>query len=408
MMDTTGAAGASYADHLTHLGWQDPRLTGDPDQDGAVFPATRSLYCGTALTIPWDPNATSAPSPDPLDAIADSGELNVAVGNTTEDAFTALAGRALHATGASPSRADLQLLRAFLHNVLDVADDKGGDARVRRHIHDASFGATADDATAAESTAAHDAAPAPFVPPPWLATLNDDQHRLDEQLGELYIHQWRLNALWLKCRLADELSPRPGDAPDPDRMRQELDPDRDGSLAHTVRAMTAQVRELSARVPQPDDSSHAGDQDALLAAINLFAPARGLSGGATLKAVPRHPYWQPNNPMVSVAGLLPPADTVRDQQVPVRPLTDDDTSPPGQRRHGRGHDDHRTPRWCRSRADTRRPGPVRAVAGDPRAAGPSTAPTTATPATSASTRTRSRSPASAASARTPAHCSPPG
>ncbi|MCG5217324.1 hypothetical protein [Streptosporangium sp. KLBMP 9127] len=326
--------GASYADHLAHLGWQDPRLTGDPDQDTAVTPATRSLYSGMALTIPWDPNATSAPAPDPLDTIRDSGGLNVAVGNTTEDAFTALAGRTLHATGASPSGSDLQLLRTFLHNVLDIADEKGGDARVRRHVHDASFGASAGGhhwtvTPPPADTADPTATPAPFTPPTWLATLNDDQHRLDKQLGELYTHQWRLNALWLKYGLADALSPRPGAAPDPDRMRQELDPNQEGSLAHTVHAMTAQVRDLAAKVPQPDDTRpHAGDHDALLAGISAFAEARGLTGGATLKAVPRHPYWQSNNPVVSVSGLLPPADTtVSDEPVPVRPLTDDGTSP---------------------------------------------------------------------------------
>ncbi|MEO3813961.1 hypothetical protein ABGB17_33610 [Sphaerisporangium sp. B11E5] len=326
--------GTSYADHLTHLGWQDPRLTGDPGHDTAVTPATRSLYSGTALTVPWDPDATSAPAPDPLDTVQDNGKLNVAVGNTTEDAFTALAGRALHAAGASPSGSDLQLLRTFLHNVLDVAEEKGGDARVRRHIGDASFGASAGGhhwtvTPPPADTTDPAPAPAPFTPPPWLATLNADQRRLDEQLGELYVHQWRLNALWLKYGLADALSPRPGDAPDPGRMRQELDPDREGSLAHTVRAMTVQVRDLAAKLPQPDPArSSAGDHDGFLAGISAFAEARGLTGGATLKAVPRHPYWQSNDPVVSVSGLLPPADTtVSGEQVPVRPLTGDGPSP---------------------------------------------------------------------------------
>ncbi|MEV4180614.1 hypothetical protein AB0J28_04105 [Streptosporangium canum] len=329
-------SGTSYADHLAHLGWRDPRL----DQDSAVAPATRSLYCGTALTIPWGPNAISAPAPDPLDAIADSGALNLAVGNTTEDAFTALVGRTLHASGASPSGSDLQLLRTFLHNVLDLADEKGGDARVRRHIHGASFGATAGghhwtvtpppaDTTTAEDTADPASTLAPFTPPPWLATLNEDQHRLDTRLGELYTLQWRLNALWLKDGLADAVSPRPGDAPDSDRMQQEMDPDRDGSLAQTVRAMTAQVRELAAKVPQPDDARpYEGAHDAFLAGTSAFAETRGLPGGATLKAVPQPSYWQAGDPVVSLSGVLPPADaTVPDEPVPVRPLTDDGPSP---------------------------------------------------------------------------------
>ncbi|GAA0926326.1 hypothetical protein [Nonomuraea longicatena] len=311
--------GTSYADHLDHLGWQDPRLTGQAD---AVVPATRSLYSGTALTVAWDPAATSAPAPDPLDTIQDSGALNLAVGNTTEDAFTALAGRTLHASGSAPSAADLQLLRTFLHNVLDVADEKGGDARVRRSVHDAAFGASAGGH---HWTVAPPPEAASFTPPPWLATLNDDQRRLDEQMGELQVHQWRLNALWLKHGLADALSPRPGAAPDPDRMRQELDQDREGSLAHTVRAMTARVRDLAAKVPQPAEAgTHPGDHDALVAGIDAFATARGLAEGATLKAVPHDPYWQASDPVVSLSGILPPADgTVPDAPLPVRPLLDD-------------------------------------------------------------------------------------
>ncbi|MER5648656.1 hypothetical protein [Streptosporangium sp. NPDC002524] len=349
------APGVSYADHLGHLGWQDPRLVGDPARDATVVPATRSLYSGTALSIPWDPDATTAPAPDPLDTVRDSGALDVAIGDTSEDAFTALAGRTLHAAGAS-SGADLHLLRAFLHDLLDVADDKGGDARVRRRIRDASFAAStgghhwtvtpppADGATpvtpatpAGPDIAAADMAgpasapvpPPPFTAPPWLAVLNDNQRRLDEQLGELGVHQWRLNALWLKYGLADALSPRPGDAPDRDRMRQELDPDREGSLAHTVRAMTARVREQAARVPQPDQSrAYASEHDAFLAGIHAFAQARGLAEGARLKAVPGQPYWQANDPVVSLSGLLAPADaTVSDRPLPSRPLTGDGVSP---------------------------------------------------------------------------------
>ncbi|MGW4793333.1 hypothetical protein ACWEPC_13120, partial [Nonomuraea sp. NPDC004297] len=275
------------------------------------------------------------PAPDPLDTIQDSGALNVAIGNTTEDAFTALAGRALHATGAPPSSADVQLLRTFLHNVLDVADEKGGDARVRRHVHDASFGANAGGHhwTVAPPPADTDdpaSAPAPFTPPPWLATLNDDQRRLDARLGELHAQQWRLNALWLKSGLADALSPRPGRAPDAGRMLQELDPERDGSLAHAVRAATSEVRDLAARVPQPVAAAAAGEQahDAFLAGVSAFAEARGLSGGVTLKAVPEAPYWQAADPVVSLAGVLPSADTtVPDEAVPVRPLTDDGPTP---------------------------------------------------------------------------------
>ncbi|MFE4832545.1 hypothetical protein [Streptomyces sp. NPDC056672] len=322
--------GTSYADQLAHLGWQDPRLTGDPALDPSVAPAVRSLYRGLALTVPWNPAATTAPAPDPLHTIQDNGALNVAIGNTTEDAFTALAGHALHAAGARPAAADMQLLRAFLHNLLSVADEKGGDERVRRGVHGASFGASSGGYRWTVAPPPADAAdggttPEPFTPPGWLATLNEDQRRLDEQLGEVHALQWRLNALWLKNGLADVLFPPPGDAPDQELMRAELDPAREGSLAHTVRVKTVQARAQAAEVPQPDRSGpHANAHDALLAGIRSFAQAKGLAEGATLKAVPRPPYWHSGNPVVSLSGIRPPADaTVPDEAVPVRPLTDD-------------------------------------------------------------------------------------
>ncbi|MDT0445586.1 hypothetical protein [Streptomyces johnsoniae] len=326
--------GTAYADQLAHLGWQDPRLTGDPAADAAVVPAARSLYNGLALTVPWDPAATAAPAPDPLHATRDSGALNVAVGTTTEDSFTALVGHALRAGGGEPSGSDMGLIRAFLHNLLTLADEKGGDARVRRSIHGAAFGASSGghrwtvtpppDDTPPDDTAGEGTAPRPFTPPSWLTTLNDDQHRLDRHLGELHALQWQLNALWLKNGLADVLFPPPDDAPDQELMQAELDQDRPGSLAHTVSAKTAEALALAAEVPQPASTGrHADAHDALLAGIDAFARARGLAGGARLKAMPAQPFWQSGNPVVSLSGVRPPADaTVSDEPLPVRPLTD--------------------------------------------------------------------------------------
>ncbi|QDY80049.1 hypothetical protein [Streptomyces qinzhouensis] len=361
--------GTSYADRLTRLNWRDPRLTGNPVLDADLDPTVRSLYQGLALTVRWDPAADSAPSPDPLHTVKDSGALNVALGATTEDAFTALTGHALHAAGARPTTADLQLLRAFLHDLLPVADEKGGDERVRRAVHAASFGAssggyrwtvapppadtgatgavptetgaigavpaetgrggTGPTGTGDSGAPAPGTPPEPFTPPAWLTTLNDDQRQLDGLLGEVHALQWRLNSLWLKNGLLGILDPPPAHAPDQDDIRAELDPTREGSLAHTVRARAAEARALTGRVPQPDRSApHANAHDALLAGISAFGLARGLPEGAVLKAVPRPAYWHSANPVVSLSGVLPPADTtVADTPLPVRPLTDSTPTP---------------------------------------------------------------------------------
>ncbi|WP_436791190.1 hypothetical protein [Yinghuangia sp. YIM S10712] len=329
--------GTSYADLLTRLDWRDPRLTGNPVLDGAVTPAVRSLYQGLALTVPWDPaDNAAAPSPDPLHTVQDNGTLNVAIGTTTEDAFTALAGHALQATGARPAAADMQLLRAFLHDLLSVADEKGGDERVRREVHAASFAPSSGGyrwtVTPPPADPAPDGTPAaPFTPPAWLTTLNDDQDRLDALLGEVHALQWRLNSLWLKNGILEFIPPPPpGDAPDQDDIQAELDPARQGSLAHTLREKTARARALAVLVPQPDWSGPcATAQEALQAGISAFARAKGLTGGATLKAVPRPAYWRSANPVVSVSGIQPPADAVvSDEPVPVRPFADDTPTPP--------------------------------------------------------------------------------
>ncbi|MET8831943.1 hypothetical protein ABZX40_40125 [Streptomyces sp. NPDC004610] len=330
----------TYAELLARLGWQDPRLTGNPVLDGDLAPAVRSLYQGLALTVRWDPAASTPPAPDPLHSVKDSGALNVSLGSTTEDAFTALAGHALKATGAHPAAEDMQLLRAFLHDVLSVADEKGGDERVRRAVHAASFGAasggyrwtvtpppadqSADQSpTPSADQSPDDPPPPPFTPPAWLTTLNDDQERLDALLGEVYDLQWRLNSLWLKQGLLGILDPRPVGAPDQEDLQAELDPTRAGSLAHTVRERAGQARELAARVPQPAPLAPGADaHDAPAAGIRAFAAARGLPEGAALKAVPRPAFWRGVNPVVSVSGIMPPGDAVvQDGPLPTRPLT---------------------------------------------------------------------------------------
>ncbi|QNP74855.1 hypothetical protein IAG44_39025 [Streptomyces roseirectus] len=325
----------TYAALLARLGWQDPRLTGNPVLDGDVTPAVRSLYQGLALSVAWDPAAPDPPSPDPLHTVKDSKALNVALGATTQDAFTALAAHALKAAGARPAAEDVQLLRAFLHDLLAVADEKGGDERVRRAIHAASFGASSGGyrwtVTPPPADQKPDGPPPPpFVAPAWLSTLNDDQGRLDDLLGEVYDLQWRLNSLWLKQGLLGILDPPPVGAPDQDDLQAELDPARAGSLAHTVRERTAQARALAARVPQPDTTArHPDAQAALTAGISAFAAARGLPEGASLKAVPRPAYWRAVNPVVSVSGIMPPSDAVvTDRPVPTRPLTDDSPAAP--------------------------------------------------------------------------------
>ncbi|MEU0504500.1 hypothetical protein [Nocardia sp. NPDC005998] len=317
-------SGFTYPELLERLEWLDPRLTGNPTQDAKVTPATRSLYSGNALTVKWDPK--SAPQ-SPLRQVRNGGALDAAIGNTTEDAFAALAGRAMN--GVAPlDPAEMQLLRAFLHGVLPLADQSGGDALVQRSIRsswfDASGGGYHWTLTPPPSP---DGAPRTIVAPNWLDRLNDTQRALDEKLGELASAQWRLNALWLKRGQYDWVDPEEDGTPDPDEMDAELDPEQPG-LAHTVRRLTIEARDLANAVPQPDPSStHATAHAAMQAGIGSFAQARKIPEGANLKAIPKTPFWQPNNPVVALSGIQPSSDVIGDDEpLPVRAVDDHGSS----------------------------------------------------------------------------------
>ncbi|MEV3961834.1 hypothetical protein AB0M34_13185 [Nocardia sp. NPDC050193] len=313
----THAAAASYPELLRQLKWRDPRLTGDSEYDSTVPPADRSLYTGQALNIPWDSEG-AAPSGDPLHEIRNSRALDAAIGNTTEDAFAALAGRAVD-DAAALSTADMQLLRTFLHGLLPLAAETGGDEKVRRSIADSSFNAFAGGYhwTITPPPAAEGGAPRTFTTPDWLDALNDTQRRLDAKLGELASLQWQLNAMWLKhgLNVSGIVWPWPDDAPDAEDMAAQLDPTQAGSLAQQVQELTAEVCELAKRVPQPDSGAHPTATAALRAGIAAFAAAKGLPGGATLKAIPKPSFWQAANPVVALSGVLPPPDTAADDQL---------------------------------------------------------------------------------------------
>src|SRR5262249_18519839 len=119
-----------FAALLDRLGW---RLTGSDAQP------TRSLYEGTAFALPWDPAATKAPAPDPLQAIRDGGLLDGAAGTAAAAAFVARAAGRLPAAGYAASA--IALLRTFLYDLLAVAAEPGGDARTLRAMEDAWFDA---------------------------------------------------------------------------------------------------------------------------------------------------------------------------------------------------------------------------------------------------------------------------
>jgi hypothetical protein len=306
-----------YQALLDRLDWG---IAGRPDGTRA----TRSLYKGSALTVEWDP--MQPPAVDPLVKVRSSGQLQVSLGNTAEDAFLALVSQRLVAAG-HPARTVAQL-RAFLYGLLPLANQPDGDALVRRAIAAQWFGAHAGGQQWTVTSADTDSSPqqpsAPaFQPPAWLDRLNADQRRLDLAVTALRAGQWDLNAMWWKRgRYPYDSFPTPPPGVDSiDLLDAQLDPDRPGSLAARVVGLLQEVLSGTAAVPQPIEAGAATPQEALQKGITEWAGRQGLPPDQVLKALPAEPYWQAADPVVMVSGVEAPAEADADSSLAVRQLS---------------------------------------------------------------------------------------
>jgi hypothetical protein len=299
----------AFAALLADLGWVAPEGT---------EPVARSLYEGAAFGVAWDP-AAPGPAPDPLVDAAQSGALDVAIGNTTGDAFASLVGVRLAAKGYDA--AVVPLLRAFVHDVLPLANEPNGDALVRRAIERTWFGARPGGTAwtlvpdGSEAAAALDAA---ALAPDWLARLNADQARLDALSGEIADLRWRFHALWWKSGALANATHVPAGAPAPEEVAAQLDPGNPASLAATLVERLAEAVALVPSVPGPDWTHATSAAQALADGVAAFATARGAPAGAVLKAVPLRPYSVPNDPVLVLSGVAPPAESTPVDGLPVR------------------------------------------------------------------------------------------
>ncbi|WP_052441578.1 hypothetical protein, partial [Streptacidiphilus anmyonensis] len=313
-----GSDATAYTDLLQQLGWT---LSG-----GSTSPTDQSVLHGAAFSVDWH-RTGPAPADDPLQAIRDSGELNIGVGNTTVDAFTALIGPQLD----DPAKA--RLLRAFQYDLLQQLNEINGDALLDEQIRQAWFGSKAggyswtivddssDGSTATTLTADEQQ---------WLTQLNQAQTELDAALTSLYSLQWQLHALWLKNgHLSDPANtfPQPpsgvGDLTQfQSRLADQLDPQHPGSTAARLVAQFGIVQQLLPQVPQPDRTGTDNAQQALRNGIAAFATGKQLAPGKMLKAVAAPRYWQANNPVVVLSGVQGPPSATGTGALPVRPCDD--------------------------------------------------------------------------------------
>ena len=312
---------------------------------GSEAQATASLYEGMVFSIDWNRGGNPPPE-DPLQAVRDSGILNVALGNTGTDSFTALVAEQFRAKGHDPQKA--KLLQAFQYGLLPVLNQPNGEALLEEEIRRAWHGPKqggyrwsivprdAED-TAADVLTADEAA--------WLLRLNNDQADLDDALEQLYGLQWDLNATWYRLNfLTDKANTFPQPPPgvpwsqsnpkvfndylaglraqlDPSTQ---LDPSRPAgptnfdSLARRVVNQIAAVKALTAKVPQPKAVADGNAQDAFLAGVRAFATQKNLDLKKSLKAAAAPRYWKANNPVVTISGVEPPPETNPDRALDVR------------------------------------------------------------------------------------------
>jgi hypothetical protein len=317
----TGSA-QPYGDLLERLDWI---VTGGTEEQ-----ATASVYQGMVLGVLWNRRG-DAPADDPLQAIRDSGKLNVAIGNTTIDAFAVLVEQQLN----DPRKA--KLLRAFQYDFLQQLNLVNGEALLDEKIRQAWFGSKAggyswvivdgsSNGTTSSNLTEQEA--------DWLCALNRDQASLDKALTELYSLQWELYSLWFKRGfLSDDANTFPNPpqgVPQKDqdftdfkaKLASALAPDHPGSIAAQLVAQFDVVQTLLEKVPRPVRADDQNAQQAFQNGIEAFANTKRLDPAKKLKARAAPRYWQANNPSIVLSGVEPPLSAISANSLPVRLASD--------------------------------------------------------------------------------------
>ena len=327
--DTTKIPDGTALSYLV-LGWysdptRDPLAATTPDTWVSTLKAlnwsaskratnlpSQVLLHGMLSNVAWQSTST----PPRVDS--SSASMQVAVGNTAIDALAAIV--AENATGDAGDTLALRLA-AFQYNALSVLDQPDGTAQVEALIRKAWFGTTASGTSwtvvAAQQGVAPDNSLDPgVVPTPpaltpaqlaKLATLNQDQHSLDEMRAQLKSMQAQLYAAWWMSKRAPiEASIAPPPNTDMGAVQAALtaaltpDPAGNTTLISQVSALLNQVSTLAATLPDPTSP------DSISAYAATFLDITKL----TLRPKATTPYYQPSDPVVLVAGITPPVAAV--------------------------------------------------------------------------------------------------
>lgn len=315
--------GATVDDVLNILEWT-------MANNASPVSVNKSLYTGMIFSLDWD--RTGSPpgddpnkniSPDPLQTIRQTKKINVAIGNTTIDAFSTLLGQQL--AGYEDADRTIALLRAFQYDLLPLLNDINGDALLEEKLRAAWFNskpggtrwAIVADSAAGDSKPDLQNADLTPTEAAWLLQLNIDQKALDDEMAILYSLQWALHAAWWKRGHVQYLFPNQTGytAASFDPL---FDTTKNDSLLSLVLAQLQKINGMLANVPQPIETPNVNSQDAFLNGIAAFAQKKNISAGKILKALSQPRYWKANNPVVVISGVEPSSASDPDASLTVR------------------------------------------------------------------------------------------
>jgi hypothetical protein len=279
------ATQATFANLLASLGWTLP-----PDTDPSWF-ANWSLSCGSVSGVEWQTMTL------PPGGVPSGTPVSIAAGNTAVEALTALV-----TAQAGGANVEPELLEAFQLDLVDVLDEPDGAAVLAEKLQASFFQRygggytwTIVDAPDANTpiTAAELA-----KEQAWLAALAAAQDRLDEDLRELVALRVQLYAMWWKYMSWNEAWQGSTSIPNLTKanIQTQLDPETSGTIAWKVTQQLAAVDADRALVPSGDTPQ------ALEAAIAKYAADHQLPATRLLKRGTAPPFYQPNNPVVLIAG----------------------------------------------------------------------------------------------------------
>jgi hypothetical protein len=276
---------------MDELGWTLPKDT-DP-----ALSASWSLLAGYVNGVQWQ-TADKPPGGTPK-----GSPVSIAAGNTAVEALTAMVSAQAAKQGA---QVDAELLEAFQLDMLDVLDEPDGAARLHEKLHASFFkrfsgGYTWDivDAPGADPVSEQELA----TELAWLALLNQAQATLDADIRlltslqvELYEMWWKYTS-WPSAYKGQTIVKGPtGAALKRDDLLNQLQPTVAGTIAQRTYAQLQKV--IAGQDAVPSGTTEAD----LKASIQDYANKRGLPASRQLKRSAAPSFYEPNNPVVLIAG----------------------------------------------------------------------------------------------------------